>query len=96
MADADTTTTAAAPSFDDDALERSFFAEEEEDVLIPTDAVLERKRSPAVTARRAKLSWAVKAIVVGALTMCAVEAVTRLHPGDDQAAAQYGASGPAR
>jgi hypothetical protein len=96
MVDADTTT-ALAPLEEDGALERSFFAGVEDDtVLASSDPILERKQSPAVAARRARLSWAVKAVVVGAAMLCAWAAATRLSPGDGQSADAGGTIAPAR
>lgn len=95
---ADTTTIPPA-CVDDDALEDAFFTEaaaDEPPLPIASDPVLERKRSPEVAARRARLSWAVRGVVLAAAVLCIVAAMTRLAPGDAQVTQAMGVPAPAR
>jgi hypothetical protein len=99
MTSGDNDTTTTPTSFDeDDALEHPFFTtvEDDEPPLLSADPVLARKSTPEVTARRAKLSWAVKAVVLGAAVLCAFAAVARLDGSESPGSQMAGVAAPAR
>jgi len=73
---------------DDDELEEAFFRQGVEPADDPRwrDPVLERKRSPVVAARRARLSGYVKVVVAGAAALCLVAAHSHMAAREGHAA----------